>query len=108
LTAKKATARPKLFGILAGKLIIDQIEIEQPHARVVMKEGKVANLKLELPESGPKSDKPTRAPFSVVAMSDAYIDVTVDDKRVVAKEIDADVTVDEDAEGDDAFEVALR
>ena len=39
LTATKASARPKLFGLLAGKLIIDQIEVEQPRARVVLKDG---------------------------------------------------------------------
>lgn len=108
LTASKATARPKLFGLMAGKLIIDQIEIEQPHARVVVKDKKIANLKLDLPKGDDKKKGPSRAPFSVVSVSDAFVDVTLDDKHFVAKEIDADVTVDEDAEGLDAFEVALR
>lgn len=108
LTAARATARPKIFGLLAGKLVIDQIEVLEPHARVVLKEGKLQNLKLELPASGPKSDKKTRAPFSVVSTSEAFVDFTYDDTHVVAKEIDADITVDEDAEGADAFEVALR
>ena len=107
LTATTATARPKIFALMAGKLAIDQIEVEQPHARVVVKDGKLQNLKLDLPE-GPKSDKKMRAPFSVVSTSEAYVDVTLDDKHVVAEEIDADVTVDEDAEGGDAFEIALR
>src|SRR5262249_11403283 len=40
LTAKRVSARPKIFGLLAGKVVIDQIEIEQPKARVVLKEGK--------------------------------------------------------------------
>lgn len=39
LTARRASARPKIFGLLAGKLVIDQIEIEQPAARVVLKDG---------------------------------------------------------------------
>lgn len=107
LTAKTATARPKIFGLMAGKVMIDQIEVEQPHARVVIKDGQLQNLKLDLPKS-PKDDKKSRAPFSVVSTSEAYVDLTFEDKHVVAKEIDADVTVDEDAEGGDAFEVALR
>ena len=41
LTARRITARPKIFGLLAGKLVIDQVEIEQPNARVVMKDGKL-------------------------------------------------------------------
>ncbi len=108
LTAKRATARPKIFGLLAGKVVIDQIEVEQPNARVVLKDGKLQNLKLELPESSKKEETKARAPFSVVSMSEASVDLTVDKARVVAKEIDADVTSDEDAEGGDAFEVALR
>jgi translocation and assembly module TamB len=107
LTAKRAAARPKIFGLMAGKLMIDQIEVEQPKARVVIKDGQLQNLKLNLPKTE-KSNKPSRAPFSVVSTSEADVDVTFEDKHIVAKEIDADVTVDEDAEGGDAFEIALR
>jgi translocation and assembly module TamB len=107
LTAKRATARPKIFGLLAGKVAIDQIEIEQPKARVVLADGKLKNLDLHLPES-PPSNKKTRAPFSVVSMSEAEVDITIDSTRVVAREIDADVTTDDDGNGGDAFEVAVR
>ncbi|HVH41526.1 MAG TPA: translocation/assembly module TamB domain-containing protein [Labilithrix sp.] len=106
LTARRATAKPKIFGLLAGKVVIDQIEIEQPKARVVLKDGKLENLKLELPET-PKKEGPTKAPFSVVSMSEAEVDLTIDTTRIVAREIDADVTVD-DTEPSSAFEVALR
>ncbi|HVJ88456.1 MAG TPA: hypothetical protein VM580_01555, partial [Labilithrix sp.] len=107
LTAKGATARPKIFGLLAGKLTIDQIEIDQPKARVVLSQGKIQNLKLDLPESKEK-ERSSKAPFSVVSVSDAEVDLTVDDSRVVAREIDADVTAEADGEGGSAFEVALR
>lgn len=107
LTARRATARPKIFGLLAGKLIIDEIEIEQPNARVVMKDGQLENLALKLPES-PKESGPFKAPFSVVSASEAEVDVDVDGVRVVGHEIDADVTTDDDGEGGTAFEVALR
>ena len=50
LTARRASARPKLFGLLAGKLVIDSIEVEQPNARVVLKGGQLQNLALKLPE----------------------------------------------------------
>ena len=36
LTARRVTARPKIFGLLAGKVVIDQIEIDRPKARVVL------------------------------------------------------------------------
>jgi translocation and assembly module TamB len=107
LTARRASARPKIFGLLAGKLVIDQIEIEQPHARVVMKDGKLQNLGLKLPEQ-PKSDAPFKPPFSVVSASEAEVDVDVDGIHVIGHEIDADVTSDDDGEGGTAFEVALR
>lgn len=108
LTARKATARPKIFGLLAGKLVIDQIEVDKPNARVVIENGKLANLALKLPESESKSDKPFKAPFSVVSASEAEVDFTFDNVRLVGHEIDADVTTDVDGEGGQAFEVALK
>lgn len=107
LTARRATAKPKIFGLLAGKVVIDQIEIEEPKARVVLEDGKLQNLALNLPESAPPSEK-SKAPFSVVSTSGAEIDLTVDAARVVAREIDADVTAEDDGEGGNAFEIALR
>ena len=107
LTARRASARPKIFGLLAGKLVIDQIEIEQPVARVVMKDGQLQNLALNLPKSE-KKPGPLKAPFSVVSASEADVDVDIDGVHVVGHEIDADVTTDDDGEGGTAFEVALR
>src|ERR1700754_1259381 len=71
LTVRRATARPKIFGLLAGKVVVDQIEIDRPTARVVLEGGKLKNLALNLPDT-PKSEHPkTRAPFSVVSTSEA-------------------------------------
>jgi translocation and assembly module TamB len=107
LTARRATARPKIFGLLAGKVVIDQVEIERPSARVVMKGGELQNLALKLPKTEP-STGPLKAPFSVVSASEAEVDVDIDGIRMVGHEIDADVTTDDDGEGGTAFEVALR
>lgn len=107
LTARRATARPKIFALLAGKVAIDQIEIEQPAARVVLKGGELQNLALKLPKTE-KSTGPLKAPFSVVSASEAEVDVDVDGVHLVGHEIDADVTTDDDGEGGTAFEVALR
>lgn len=108
LTARRASARPKIFGLLAGKLVIDQIEIDQPNARVVMEKGELANLALKLPPSDDKPKGPFKAPFSVVSASEAEVDFTYDNVRVIGHEIDADVTTDDDGEGGQAFEVAFR
>src|SRR5262245_961482 len=106
LTARRAAARPKIFGLLAGKLLIDEIEIEAPKARVVVRDGKLANL--ALPEQKKSSGGTSRAPFSVVSASEAELDLDIDGVRLLAHEIDADVTTDIDGDGKDAFEVALR
>lgn len=107
LTARRASARPKIFGLLAGKVVIDQVEIDRPTVRLVLRDGKLQNLALDLPES-PKDDTPTKAPFSVISASEAEVDIDVDGVHVKAHEIDADVTADEDGRGGSAFEVALR
>jgi translocation and assembly module TamB len=110
LTTQRATAKPKIFGLLAGKLVIDEVEIEKPNARIVLHDGKIANLDLHLPETK-KSDKSFlsgHAPFSVVSASEAELDLFIDDSHILAHEIDADVTADDDGEGGSALEVALR
>ena len=107
LTARRATARPKIFGLLAGKVVIDQVDIVQPAARVVMKDGELQNLALKLPKTE-ASTGPLKAPFSVVSASEAEVDVDIDGIRVVGHEIDADVTADDDGNGGTAFEIALR
>jgi translocation and assembly module TamB len=106
LTAVRASARPKLFGLLAGKVMIDEIDVDRPTVRVVMRDGKLVNLDLELPESD--DDTPTRAPFSVVSVSEAEIDLDIDGVHVKAHEIDLDVTTDDDPGGGTAFEIAVR
>lgn len=108
LTARRVSAKPKIFGLLAGKLTIDQIEIDRPKARVILKDGKLANLGLDLPKSEKKSEPMTRPPFNVISVSDAEIDLTIDEAHVTAREIDADVTTEDDGYEGAAFELALR
>jgi translocation and assembly module TamB len=106
LVAKNASAKPKIFGLLAGKLVIDEIEIDKPEARVVVKDGKIANLALNLPEQ--KRAASTRPPFEVVSASEADVDLDVDGTKLRLHQIDADVTTDDDGAGGNAFEIAVR
>ena len=108
LEARRALAKPRLFALMAGKLDIDQIEVESPRARVVIKDGKLANLNVTIPES--KEKKPFRAPFNVVSVSDAEIDLVVDELlHVTLREADADVTTEEmDEVSASEIEIALR
>src|SRR6202030_1700533 len=54
LTSDRVSARPRIFALLAGKLVIDQIEIDEPAIRLVLKEGELQNLPLKLPKSDGK------------------------------------------------------
>lgn len=109
ITARRVSARPKIFGLLAGRLVIDQIEIEKPKARVVLRDGKLQNLAPNIPESPKKKGEASkRPPFSVVSTSEAEVDLTIDGTRIKAFDIDADVTTDDDGEGAAAYEVAVR
>jgi translocation and assembly module TamB len=108
LEAKRAVAKPRLFALMAGKLDIDQIEVESPKARVVLRDGKLANLAVEIPES--KEKKPFRAPFNVISVSDADVDLVVDDVlHLTLQEVDADVAAEEpDAVSASELEIAVR
>lgn len=109
LVAKALSVRPKIFALMSGKIAIDQIELVRPVARVVLKDGKLANLDLKLPPSEPKKDtKPTRPPFDVVSVTEAAIDLTIDETHVTARDLDADLTTDDDGQGGAAYEIAVR
>jgi translocation and assembly module TamB len=106
LECSRARVRPKIFALLAGKLAIDQVEIEEPRLRVVVREGKVVNL--SLPQSNDEKKGPLHAPFSSFALTDAAIDLDLDDTHVQAQSLDLDVTADDDPSAGSTFELALR
>ena len=98
LTAAKARVRPRVFALMSGKLLIDEITIDAPRVRLVVKDGKLANLAVKLPSSG--SNEPIHMPFEAFAISDGDIDATVvgdgGDVRVRAHQLDVDVTTEDD------------
>lgn len=108
LEAKRALAKPRLFALMAGTLDIDQIEVDSPRVRVVLKNGQLANLNVKLPES--KEKKPFRAPFNVVSLSDGKVDLVVDEfLHVTLEEVDADLAAEEiDAVSASELELAVR
>lgn len=108
LEADRVRIRPRLFALLAGKLAIDQVELDVPRVRAVVKDGKLANLALKTQSSG-KLTWPTRAPFNAFALTDASLSLDVEGTRVQAHSVDVDVTADDEVgtEGT-TFELALR
>jgi translocation and assembly module TamB len=108
ITSPRAAVRPRFFALLSGKLAIDQIEIDAPSIRIDVEQGKLKNLDFKAPDQRATPGGPIRAPFSVFTVADAQIDLTVDGIHGTAKEIDIDVTADDDPEEGSSFEVAVR
>ncbi len=108
VVSPRASVRPRFFALLSGKVAIDQIEIDAPSIRVEVEHGKVTNLDVKIPESKSAPAGPFRAPFSVFTVADAQVDLTFDGIHGTAKEIDIDVTADDDPEEGSSFEVAVR
>jgi len=104
LKAKSASVTPRFFSLLAGKLDLGDIEIDEPDARIVLRQGKLANLKYRLPETKSKTERPKEAPFGSLSISEGRFRIDVDGVAVDTEAIDLDVF----AEPGGAFEVALR
>ncbi len=110
LTSERVRVRPRLFALLAGKLAIDQVELDVPRVRAVVRDGQLANLSLPRGESSASTAKwPERAPFNAFALTDASLDLDIEETKVDAQSVDLDVTAEDElgAEGT-AFEIALR
>lgn len=104
LKAKSASVTPRFFSLLAGKLDLGEIEIDQPDARIVLRQGKLANLRYRLPETKSKTERPTDAPFGSLSIGEGRFRIDVDGVAVETEAIDLDVF----AEPGSAFELALR
>lgn len=103
LQVERAQVRPRPFSLLAGLLDVGDIEVIGARVRAVIKEKRLLNLRYKLPEASSGSQG-GQLPFSSVALTDARFDVTVDEARVITREVDLDLTVEEKG----VFEVALR
>ena len=93
LRARSVIARPRIFSLLAGKIDFGEVEIEEPELRVVIRDGKLVNLDYRLPESDETSTQ-QELPLSAVALTNARVDLTVDDVSVRSRAIDVDLTLD--------------
>lgn len=103
LTAKSASITPRLFSLLAGKLDVGEIEIDQPDLRIVLRKGKLTNLRYRLPETKSKGKRP-ETPLGSLSIGEGRFRIDVDGVAIETEAIDLDVF----AETGGAFEVALR
>jgi translocation and assembly module TamB len=104
LSARSLAVRPSLFSLLAGRLDVGDIEVDELRVQLVVRDGKVTNVDYVLPEPAGDSAPLERAPFQTLALSDLRLDLDLDGTRVTTGPIDADVF----AEAGPTFDVALR
>ncbi len=104
LAAKRVSVRPRIFSLLAGRLDVGDIEIDQPDIRLVVRDGQIVNLKYRLPKRDGPAPEMRRAPFSSLGISDARMSLSIDAVKVVSWPLDIDVF----AESGPSFEVAVR
>jgi translocation and assembly module TamB len=104
VTVARMAVRPRLFPLLAGKLDVGDILIEQPRFDLVVSEGKVSNIEYKLPATQrAPSARPTRAPFTSIAVTDAQLIANIDGTQIESGFLDFDVY----AEPGPAFEVSV-
>lgn len=104
VTVERASLRPRIFSLLAGKLDVGEVEVTGAKARVVIRDGELANFHPKPQEKKEKKDESDRLPFRALALTDVSVDLDVDGVRAYLSEIDLDVVT----EPDGAFEVAVR
>jgi translocation and assembly module TamB len=102
LAVERIAVRPRLFSLLGGHLDAGDVEIVGPRVRAVVEGGALKNLRYTLPSS--KGGGPDGPPLASLSVTDARIDASVDGVHVTSRELDADVS----AEQDRAWEIALR
>ncbi len=102
LSAQRVSLRPRLFSLLAGRVDAGQIVIDAPALRLVLRDGELVNLKLQLPGNGGAG--PDKLPSLSVAITDARVSADIDGLVIESDAIDLDVF----AEDAGSLEVALR
>ena len=106
LACSRVRVRPKVLALMAGKLAVDQVELEQPVLRLVVRDGSVANL--TLPKQSTSSETGLHAPFNTFAVTDGSLDVDWDGVKGQASSVDLDVSTRDDPSAGSALEIALR
>jgi len=104
LQTRLAAVSPRFFSLLAGRIDVGDIELEESQVRLVLKDGVVQNVAYRFPTQSGKRPPLTRSPFRSLAVTGARLDVEVDDIRVVTDDVDIDAFAEPDLE----FDVAVR
>ena len=105
LEVEQVLIRPRTFALLAGSLDVGDVAIVGPRARIVVRDGELANLAVKpLRKDGDtQGESTTLAKFGSVAITDASIDASIDGMSLRAREVDLDVS-----SVNDAVELSVR
>ena len=106
LECRRVRVRPKLLSLLEGTLVIEEVTLDSPRLRLVMRDGKLDNIAVKA--SGSASVGPFHAPLAAIGVTDASATLDLDGEWVQVTSADVDVTVDDDPATGSSFEVALR
>ena len=101
LEVERVAMRPRPFSLLGGQLDAGDVEIVGPRVRVVVEKGELKNLRWKPLDTGGASSGP---PVASLSITDARIDATVDGVKLGTRELDVDVSAEEDR----SYELALR
>jgi len=104
VSASVIAVSPRFFSLLAGRIDVGDIELEDTNIRLVVEEGEVKNVAYRFPETETDSPDLKRSPFRSLAISNAALELTVDGTLVKTQGIDIDAI----AEKDLTFDIALQ
>ncbi len=104
LTARRVSVAPRVFSLLAGRLDVGDVELEEPAARIVLRDGELTNVSYRLPERRGPARRLDRAPFTSLSVSGATVAVEAEDVVATTSAVDVDVF----AEPGPSFEIALH
>lgn len=96
LSVPRIDVRPRLAPLIVGRFLIDELRVERPHVRVVVRGGAVQNVALPKSKSS-QSPGPVHVPVRTVSISDATLDLDIDGNLVVVGGLDSDARLTDDA-----------
>jgi len=106
LIAESVTVAPRVFALFGGRLDLGEIEIRHPLARLVVKDGKLANVAYRLPERKPgaPAGRAQRAPFTALSITEGHFKLNLDGVAIDTGAVDLDVFADSGP----SFEISLQ
>jgi translocation and assembly module TamB len=105
LEVARISVTPRIFSLLSGRLDAGDLEVDEPKARLVIRDGKIQNLSYHLPDLPKSKHGPSKqAPFGSLSIGDGRFSLDIDGVHVDTGDVDLDVF----AEQGPTFEVALR